>query len=94
MDVINQAQSGPERNKSPVEMWNQEIPAIQPDSTQDVDLSEMSVLDAWDILDKKDESLGPSDTENPVSQRNEVIDLDYEEDVLSMDMAEDDWLEA
>lgn len=69
-DVTNQAPAGPERNGSPAGLRDQEMPTAQPDSSQDVNLSEISVLDTWDISDEEDES---SDTEDPVSRHKGVI---------------------
>lgn len=86
----------PERNGSPAGVRSPQISVAQPARAcmEDIDRSEMAVLDAWGISDKNDGSPQPSDTVDPVSHHGNKIEQSNEEDILTLDAPEDGWLQA
>lgn len=59
---------------------------------EDVDMSEMSLVDVWDISKGEAESPPSSKTENPEAETQGEVELSDDENVLSRDKLEDRWL--
>ncbi|XP_037537900.1 39S ribosomal protein L37, mitochondrial [Nematolebias whitei] len=65
-------------------------PTSQVGNSREVNSGELTIVDYWDAADEEAQSLGPSDTEDPAPYHEDLVNLDYEEDVLKVDTADED----